>query len=119
MPWTIKNISSTIGWGIKNISSAINWVESVAHNVLRWQHVFYKWEDMPLKWKDSTYDINDWSIKNINTGNRTARDYEWDDSTKIWSAMTVNWNSALIEGDASWIISTKNSSTWTKHTISD
>ena len=60
-----------------------------------------------------------WAIKNINASNRTARDYEWDDSAKIWSAMTVNWNSALIEGEASWIISTKDSNTWTKNTISD
>lgn len=46
-----------------------------------------------------------WVNKKINATNRTARDYEWDDSTKIWSAMDVNWNSALIEGIDGWTLS--------------
>ena len=118
MPWTIKNISPTVNWNIKNISSIIGWGESPAHNVIRWNYSFKKWEEYPILWP-SIYKDTNWLKTNINIRDNKARDYEWDDSEKIWSAMDTKWDEALTEGISGWALSTKDAELWQNSLISD
>jgi hypothetical protein len=117
MPWTIKNIRSSVGWGIRNIRSTVNWTKYLI-DIRVWNWISQKWNEADVMWSSADFLVG-WDKMNINDSPNTARDYEWDDSTTTWSLMKVDWDKALIEGSSSWVISTKDSSTWTKQTISD
>lgn len=114
MSWGIKNIASVGTWGKKPISLDSNWITRSIGS-LKWNLTLESWDETTAKWDDnSTYD---WAIKNVNIN--PAADYEWDESPQVWSSFGVNWNDATSTTDGAWVLSSKNTSSWTQKSIVD
>ena len=115
MSWGIKNIASLGTWNKKPISLDDGWASRFIGS-LKWNFLtLEKWNETTLKWDSSATDK--WNIKNVNIN--PAQDYEWDESSQVWSSFNLNWNDATSGINAAWVLNSINTPTWTRKSIVD
>ena len=121
------------------VKKGIHSSERIARDY-EWDEGTKVWSSMSVKWDlAGPEDSVGWLLtaigttafvqKNLHSSERIARDYEWDEGSKIWSSMDVKWDLAGPEDGLGWAFSTKgtigwtpetnNTSGWTQGTISD
>tara|TARA_R100000808_G_C2123803_1_gene134472 strand:- start:549 stop:890 length:342 start_codon:yes stop_codon:yes gene_type:complete len=113
MAWNIKDITPSVNWVIKKVGSISTWQQRIV-NMIRWNlNTSEYWNDMNTVWE--TYaDYGDMQKKAVNA--MQERDLEWANSPALWNNVDVKWN---IAGTESWVLKTKNISTWARKSIVD